>query len=211
MTLHRALVLHHFLREAQWVQTYSEEMTALCMKYGFSQYLATGMMYKGWLLARQGDWAEGITQIRQYLAAQMDAGRRINMSYDLALLSEAYSMAGEYTKALATLHESLAIVEQTGECFWQAEALRLKGEVLLAHGAPVHEVESCYLHAVKIARRQNAKSLDLRAVMSLARLWQNQNKQTAAQQMLSANYGWFTEGFDTPDLQEAHALLEALS
>jgi predicted ATPase len=211
ITLRFAVMLHHILRETELVRTRSEELIALCTKYGFSHYLAAGMMHKGWLLTMQGERALGIAQLQQNLTAQMETGRRIFISYELALLSETYWMAGQYIEGLATVQEGLAVVEQTGECFWQAELLRLKGELLLAHGADAPEVEPCYRQAVEIACQQNAKSLELRATISLSRLWQTQGKRTEARQMLAAIYGWFSEGFDTLDLQEAVALLEELS
>ncbi|RIK24630.1 MAG: hypothetical protein DCC55_41225 [Chloroflexi bacterium] len=211
MTHRFAIMLYHFLRKTELVQTWSEEMIALCTKYSFSHYLAAGMMHQGWLLTMQGESTVGIAQVQQNLTAQMTTGRRIFITYELALLGEAYGMAGQYSEGLAALQEGLTVVEQTGECFWQAELLRLKGALLLAQGASVPDVESCYQQAVEIARQQNARSLELRTTISLARLWQTLGRWTEAYQMLAPVYGWFTEGFDTADLQEARALLEALS
>ena len=110
------------------------------------------------------------------------------------------------------LEEALALVDQYEERYWEAEIHRLKGELLLARSAANQvEAEACWHKALDVARRQGAKSLELRAAMSLARLWQRQGQRAAAYELLAPVYGWFTEGFDTADLQEAKALLEALT
>ncbi len=147
----------------------------------------------------------------------------------LALLAEAYGKAGQVEEGLTVLAEALAAVDKNGERMYEAELYRLKGELSLQSGvrspkseitSPQHpapssqaeaEAESCFLKAVEIARQQQAKLLELRAVMSLSRLWQQQGKKAEARQMLVEIYGWFTEGFDTKDLQEAKALLEELA
>lgn len=211
MTLRFAAMLDHCLREVHWMQQRTTEMEMLCTKYGFSHYLTVAALQKGWVLVMQGEWAAGIEQLRTSLHTQTATGLRLLLTYEIALLVEAYGMAGRYTEGLAACHEALAIVEQTGECFWQAELLRLQGEFKLAQGATVHEVESDYWQAIDITRQQSAKSLELRAVMSLARLWQRQGKRTEAHHLLSTIYAWFTEGFDTLDLQEAQGLLQELS
>jgi predicted ATPase len=115
------------------------------------------------------------------------------------------------------LAEALAVVDKTGERWWEAELYRLKGELTLKQSSVQglessvqKEAEEYFLKALEIARKQQAKSLELRAAMSLARLWQSQDKKQEAHQMLAEIYGWFTEGFDTKDLQEAKALLESL-
>ena len=110
------------------------------------------------------------------------------------------------------MDEALAAVHKTGERFYEAELYRLQGELLLAQSArQTAEAEACFHQALDVARHQQAKSLELRAAMSLTRLWQRQGKRDAARQLLTEVYGWFTEGFDTADLQEAQALLAALA
>jgi predicted ATPase len=114
-------------------------------------------------------------------------------------------------EGLEALTEALATLTKSGVCWWEAELYRLRGELLLQHtGTQPEEVEACFQQALTVARRQQAKSLELRAAMSLARLWQRQDKQVEAHKLLAPVYGWFTEGFDTADLQEAKALLEEL-
>jgi predicted ATPase len=130
----------------------------------------------------------------------------------LGLLAEVHRSLGQPEAGLAALSEALELVETTGERYYAAELYRLQGELLLQHATPeVSHAETCFQQALDIARRQQAKSLELRAAMSLGRLWQQQGKQDEARALLAPIYGWFTEGFDTADLQEAQALLEELS
>jgi len=180
-------------------------------------------------LAQQGQGEEGIAQIRQGLAVYRGTGSEIMRPYFLALLAEAYRRVGQPEKGLAVLAEALAIVDKTGERFYEAELYRLKGTLTLQEANQKakgkrqkskietnpqeeveQEVEGYFLKAIEVARKQQAKSLELRAVMSLARLWLQQGKQHEAHKLLSEIYSWFTEGFDTKDLQEAKALLGEL-
>jgi tetratricopeptide (TPR) repeat protein len=127
-------------------------------------------------------------------------------------LAEAYDGMGQATEGIPVLIEALTTAHNTGERFWEAEIHRRKGELLLALSAEQHaEAEACLHQALDIARRQQAKSLELHAAMSLSRLWQQQGKREEAYTLLAPVYGWFTEGFDTADLREAKALLATLS
>jgi len=135
-----------------------------------------------------------------------------SQSFHGALLAEAHVKAGQTEKGLNTVAETLARIHKTGMNCYEAELHRLKGELLLRQAVPADvDAETCFRHAINMSRQQGAKSLELRAVMSLSRLWQHQGKKEKAQQMLAEIYGWFTEGFDTADLKEAKALLEELS
>jgi predicted ATPase len=160
----------------------------------------------------QGQGAEGLAMIQQGGVAlptiQQDTGR----TWRLAMLAEGYGTAGQVDVGLQALDEALAIAERRGERRWETELYRLKGELLL-QGAVDHrqEAEASLQQALTIARHQQAKSWELRAALSLGRLWQRQGKRAAAHQLLAEVYGWFTEGFDTADLQEAQALLEDLA
>src|SRR5262249_35135584 len=145
----------------------------------------------------------------------------------LSLLAEAYGNVGQAAEGLNVLAEALACAHTTGERCWEAELYRLKGELLLQSGVQGlesgistrdaglqmrdAEAEACFHQALDIARRQQAKSLELRVAMSLARLWQHQGKRATARELLAPVYGWFTEGFDTADLQESKALLDELA
>jgi predicted ATPase len=134
------------------------------------------------------------------------------LPYYLALLAEACGRTGQAVEGLALLAEALAQAHNAEESWMEAELHRLKGKLLLSLSADHQaEAEACLHQALTVARRQQAKSLELRATTSLSRLWQQQGKRTEAHQLLAQIYGWFTEGFDTPDLQDAKALLEALA
>ena len=140
-------------------------------------------------------------------------GTELPLSHHLALGAEAYRQGGQVEAGLPMLAEAFAHLDNTGERYYEAELHRLKGEFLLAQTderCQEREAEECLHQALALARRQEAKSLELRAAMSLARLWQQQGKHAEAHELLAPVYGWFTEGFDTADLQEAKALLEEL-
>src|SRR5262249_2677291 len=173
--------------------------------------LAAGPIMRGCALAMQGQRAEGLTQLRQGLDAYRATGAAFQRPHFLSLLAEVHRSLGQPEAGLAALSEALALVETTGERYYAAELHRLQGELLLQHAAPeVSHAETCFQQALAMARRQQAKALELRAAMSLSRLWQQQGKRDEARALLAPIYGWFTEGFDTADLQEAKALLETL-
>ena len=156
-----------------------------------------------------------MTRLHQGLADFRAIGSEISTSYYLALLAETYGRSGQAEAGLTVVDEALAIVDKNEERFFEAELYRLEGELMLqARGqspeSRVQEAEECFQHAITVARKQEAKALELRAAKSLARLWQQQGKTTAAHGLLSPVYDWFTEGFDTKDLQEAKALLAQL-
>jgi predicted ATPase len=207
-----ATIFHQFRREAQSVQERAETLITLSTDQGFPFWLAYGIILRGWALAMRGEGAEGIAQMRQGLVAYRGTGAELHRPYFLSLLAEAYGEAGQPEEGLKVLVEALALVDKTGERHWEAEQHRRKGELLLMQqGQRVGEAEECFRQALAVARRQQAKSLELRAAMSLSRLWQQQGKQEEAHQLLADIYGWFSEGFDTLDLQEAKALLEELA
>ena len=162
-------------------------------------------------MAAQGHGAEGIAQIHQGLAALRAAGVELGRAHWLALLAEAYGYVGQTHEGLNVLAEALAAVHHHGGRWWEAELYRLRGELLLHVAAQQEEVEACLQQALAVAHRQQAKSLELRAALSLSRLWQQQGKRAEAHELLAEVYGWFTEGFDTADLQEAKALRDALA
>jgi predicted ATPase len=201
--------------------------------------LAWGIIFQGRALTEQGQREEGVARLHQGLAAWQASGAQVFRPYCLALLAAAYGKGGQVEEGLNTLAEALTLVDNTEERWYEAELYRLKGELTLqganqkkscrvgnahqsvsnaeavtvgcAHSTEESKAEACFQKAIEVARRQSAKSLELRAVMSLARLWQQQGKQREAHVLLSEIYNWFTEGFDTKDLQEARALIEELS
>jgi TOMM system kinase/cyclase fusion protein len=204
--------LHQLRREGHAAQERAEAEIALCTEQGFALYLARTTILRGWALAEQGQSTEGIAQMRQGIAAWRATGAELQRPYYLSLLAEAYGQAGQAEEGLCVLTEALAVVHSTGERVYEAELHRLKGELLLALSLDNHvEAEACFQQSLAVARHQEAKSLELRAAMGLSRLWQEQGKQADAQALLAPVYSWFTEGFDTADLQGAKALLEELS
>jgi class 3 adenylate cyclase/predicted ATPase len=210
--LNHAANLHQFRREGQGTQERAEASMAFSTEQRFAQWLAQGMILRGWVLAEQGQGAEGIAQLRQGLAAWQATGAALDRPRFLALLAEAYSKVGSTEEGLRLLVEAQAAVRRSGERRWEAELYRLKGELLLARAPEDHaEAEACFREALDIACHQGAKLWELRAAMSLSRLWQRQGKRAGAYELLAPVYGWFTEGFDTADLQEAKVLLEALA
>jgi len=211
-------MVHLLRRDLQAAQALAEASLTLASEHEFWAFLAQATMQRGRVLAEQGRIEEGIAQLRQGLAAWETMGTRYRRPTFLAWLAEAYGKAGQAEEGLSVLAEALAQVEKTGERYYEAELYRLEGELLLMQDgdeaeaeASFHQAESCFQRAVEVARRQRAKSWELRATVSLCSLWQEQGRMDEARQMLAEIYGWFTEGFDTPDLQEARALLEELS
>jgi predicted ATPase/DNA-binding winged helix-turn-helix (wHTH) protein len=210
--LRQTIAFHQLRRETQEVLARVQMLLTLATKHGFAQMVATGMRDRGWVLTMQGHVAEGIAQMRQGGAAHRATGAEVSRPYLLALLAEALGKAGEAEEGLGVLAEGLTLVENHEERVYEAELYRLKGELLLALSGDHHTAaHACFQHALDVARRQQAKSLELRAAMSLGQLWQRQGKRNAARQLLGEVYGWFTEGFDTADLQAARALLAALA
>jgi predicted ATPase len=200
--------LSQFRREAQRTQERAEALLTLSTEQRFAFWVVSATVLRGWALAEQGQGVEGIAQIRQGLAAWQAMGEALYQPHCHTLLANAYGNVGQTEAGLTVLAEVLADVHNTGLCYCEAELYRLKGELLLQAAERGGEAEACLRQALDVARRQQAKSLELRAAMSLSRLWQHQGKRAAARELLAEIYGWFTEGFDTADLQEAKALLE---
>jgi predicted ATPase len=199
-------------REEQTVLKQAEMVIAFSSEQGFAIWRAMGTILQGWALAAQGRQGDGLGQIRQGLVAFQATGAEMLRPSWLALLAEVYGSGEQIEEGLTVLAEALALVGKNGERWYEAELYRLTGQLRLRQAAPdEHQAEVCFHQALDIARRQQAKSWELRAAMSLARLWQQQGKQVEARWLLAPIYGWFTEGFDTADLQEAKALLAALS
>jgi predicted ATPase len=202
-----SLALH---REWQTAQAHAETLLALATEHALARYVAYGIFYRGWPLAAQGQGAEGIAQMRQGLAALRATGTANSIPEVLARLAEAYGQVCQVDEGLRLLAEALAMMD-TPRNRHTAELHRLHGELLLRQAVPDEEqAEACFQQALDVSRRQQAKSWELRAAMSLSRLWQQQGKRAEASELLAPIYGWFTEGFDTADLQDARALLVEL-
>ena len=198
-------------REAHAAHGHAEALISLATEQGFALFLAMGGILRGGTLTALGQRGEQISQLHQDLAAVRETGTALWEPYFLALLAEAYEQDGQVEAGLTTLTEALAAAHATGERWGEAELYRLRGELLLMPpGHDAHQAETCFQQALVLARRQQAKSWELRAAVSLARLWQQQRKRDEARALLLPVYGWFTEGLDTADLQEARALLDEL-
>jgi predicted ATPase/class 3 adenylate cyclase len=206
-------VVHHLRREEGLAQERAETARRFASEHGFAAELGRGTILWGWALVLQGQ-AEGLGWMRQGLAAYQATGAEVWRPYYLALLAEAYGRGGQRAEGVRLLTEAPVVADNRGAHWWAAELYRLRGELLLEHegaGHNVVEAEQCFQQALAIAQHQQAKSLELRAAMSLSRLWQAHGKRAAARQMVAEIYGWFTEGFDTADLQSARVLLAALT
>ncbi|MGB6388551.1 MAG: adenylate/guanylate cyclase domain-containing protein [Methyloceanibacter sp.] len=188
-----------------------EVAISMATEHGFALVLGVGPIMRGWALVTEGRAEEGIRQISQGLERYRATGAGFQLPHLLTSLIEAYNKIEQPEEGLTTLAEAQALVETTGERYYEAELERLKGELLLAQSPDdPAEAEACFHNALEIARRQQAKSLELRAAMSLTRLWQRQGKKGDACRLLNDVFAWFTEGFDTADLREARALLDEL-
>jgi predicted ATPase len=207
-----AAMFHQFRLEAQVAQDRAEAAISLATAQGFPVWLANSSMLRGWTLAQQGQAEEGIEQFHQGLLTLRATGAEVLQPYFLALLADAHGTMGQPEEGFTVLTEALTLADTRGERWYESETYRLKGALLLQQNSDNQaEVENCFHQAIAIAQNQQAKSLELRAATSLARLWQSQGKRDEARQLLSDVYNWFTEGFDTADLKDAKALLASLT
>jgi predicted ATPase len=211
MARHFAAFLHYLRRDAAAVQVEADALLALATTHAFPYWAVAGQVWRGWALAMQGTGEAGVAQLRQELATTEALEHALARPAWLLLLAEAAGHVGQVAAGLRWLAEALTAFETTGRGDLLAEAYRLQGTLLVRQVVPdVAQAEACFHQALTLARRQQAKSWELRAAVSLSRLWQQQGKQAEASNLLAPIYGWFTEGFDTADLQEAQALLEEL-
>jgi tetratricopeptide (TPR) repeat protein len=209
--------LHQFRREAPRPRSRPRLPLPWRTSRGLrNAWLAAGNILQGWAVAVQGHVVAGVAQIHKGLAAFQATGAADNVPYWLALLAEGYGHMARVDEGLQTLREALTLIQTQALHFWEAELYRLQGALPLIQAAGRGRertiltdtaAEGCFRRALAIARRQQAKSLELRAALSLARLWQRQAQRSAARRLLAEIYGWFTEGHDTADLQEARVLL----
>ena len=209
--------LHSSLGEVQLAQEAVKGLIEISADQGFAFLLAQGTIWQGYLLAAQGQGEEGIAQIRQGLTAFRATGAGIALPVYLSFLATAHTVVEQVEEGLSVVAEALEVVQRTGERQNEALLYRLKGDLILQKAEAnlqasnlQAEAEACFQKALDVARHQSAKSLELGAAMSLARLWQEQGKTVEARNLLAPVYNWFTEGFDTKDLQEAKALLAEL-
>jgi predicted ATPase len=190
----------------QWVN----QLIVVATEQSFPHWRAQGTIYRGWVKIRNGDVADGMALLRSGLTAYRAGGAELLVPHYMALLAAACEITGQVEEGLALLDDALRVVERTGERWFAAELNRHKGQLLLRQGN-FESAEELYCQALSIAQEQEAKLWELRAAMSLARLRREQDRSSEARDLLAPVYGWFTEGFDTPDLEGAKALLNDLS
>jgi predicted ATPase len=206
-----AAVVSQFRRDVAAVYEHAVAAVALSTELGFPLWGALGTSLYGWALAMQGQGEAGMTQVRQGGAAWRATSATMLVPYLCTVLAVSAHL-GHPEDGLQALTEAHTLMEQHEERFWEAEVCRLQGVFLLQQPwTPLEEAETWLQRALDVAHRQEAKSLELRAAISLSRLWQQQGKRAEACALLAPIYGWFTEGFDTADLQDAKALLSELA
>jgi class 3 adenylate cyclase/predicted ATPase len=207
-----AAIVSQFRRDVLAVHKQAEATVALSTEQGFPLWVVLGTSLCGWALAMQGQGEAGMAQIHRGIAAWRGTGAALLVPLYCTMLADVAAHLGHTEDGLQALAEAHTLVEQHEERVWEAEVCRLRGVLLQRQPeTPQEEAEAWLQRALDVARRQEAKSLELRAAMSLARLWKQQGKQAEARALLAPIYDWFTEGFDTADLQEAKALLDALA
>ena len=207
-----AAIVAQLRRDIPAAHEHAEVAVALTTEQGFPFYVALGTIVRGWALALQDQGEAGLAPVHHGIAAWRETGAAWFVPYFCTLLAEVADHLGHTEDSLQALAEAHTLVEQHEERWWEAEVHRLRGVLLLQQpGTSPVEAEAWLQRALDVARSQEAKSLELRAAMSLARLWQQQGRCAEARDLLAPLYGWFTEGFDTADLQEAKVLLEELA
>jgi predicted ATPase len=187
----------------------ADQLVAVATEQGFPYWRAQGTIFRGWVTVKNGDVTEGISLLRSGSTAFRATGAELWMPHYIALLARAGDIAGQIEEAVTLLDDALQIVERTGERWFAAELNRHRGQLLLQQGHS-EAAEEFYHKALSIAEEQGAKLWELRAAVSLARLRRDQGRCAEARDLLAPVYGWFTEGFDTPDLKDAKALLDEL-
>ncbi len=211
-----AAMVHQLCGQARASQEWAEAAIAICAEHGFPFFLGAASITRGWALAAQGRREEGIAQIHEGLALYRTTRSGINLPHFLLDLAQVYADAGQAAQGLTALNEGLAVMEKTGERWYEADLHRLKGVLTLASEGRIPsskveaEAEGHFRKAIEVARRQRAKSWELRATTSFARLLRDTGRRDEARAMLAESYGWFTEGFDTADVKDAKSLLDEL-
>lgn len=218
LALYYAAGLYIALRERETVQEFADSVTGLALKQGFPHYMALGTIQQGWVCLDQGSLAQGIALMQEGVRAYRATGARFVLTSVLPLVARTYGHIGQPEEGLSILDEAIAEMNDGGERWFEAAMYRVKGDLLLqtvsersVRAAEQREqAERCFFDALKVARRQGAKSLELHATISLCRLWQQTGRKEAARQKLRTIYHWFTEGFETASLRAAKALLDEL-
>jgi predicted ATPase len=209
-----AAFLRQYRGDAPGVRSLADEALAISETHGLALIGAMARVLRGWARAREGDPDEGMAEMRRGFAAQLATGAELLRPWWLSLIAEACERTGAVRQGLEFLDEAERAMEQSHERYWEAEIHRLRGHLLLATPAidpgVTRSPEDCFRHALHVARRQAARSLELRAVVSLSRLWHSEGRDSEARELLAPAYQWFSEGLDTPDLRDAAALAAEL-
>ena len=205
------MLTHIFCGNYAAANAQSDELVALADEKGAMLWKAIGMLQQGCVLALTGKASDAVQMITSGLTALRSTGATVWMPLWLSYLARAYAELGQFDDAWRCIGEAMTAVETTKERWWEAEVHRIAGEIALKSPEPdAAKAEAYFERALAVARQQQAKSWELRAAMSMARLWRDQGKRQQARELLAPVYGWFTEGFDTLDLKEAKALLDEL-
>jgi len=202
--------VHWLRRDVAAQRERATEVVALTQTQGFPFWLGLGRAYHAAACVVAGDFS-ALPEVLDGMALAAETGSQAGAPGLFGLLAEAQQAAGQLAEAHGTVATALAVAAQTGQLFWDAELHRLDGDLLLATGRTADEAATRYHRALAIAREQGARSFELRAATSLARLWRDQGKRAEARELLAPVYGWFTEGFDTRDLREAKTVLAELA
>jgi predicted ATPase len=202
--------IHRFRREPEAAEAMARELIRVATDMGSEYDGATGQVLLGWALVEQGQGEKGLDQIRQGLDKRRPLGTGLEDAHILAVLAETLGEEGLFEEGLLLLEELILTIEETDQRFWEAELHRLKGDLLGRQRLSLDEAEGAFQEAINTARHQGAKSLELRALLGLVRLHQEQGRDEGNLELLSQLVEWFTEGFDTPDLREAKAVLAAM-
>jgi TOMM system kinase/cyclase fusion protein len=215
--LHFTVLVHQLRREVQPTLELAEELIRLATEQGFPLWATAATAARAWALAEGGDVEDAIAEMRKVLESWRAVGAEISRVHFLALLAEACRIGGKFEEGLYAVAEGLALGHRTKDRWREVDLYRTQGELLLGsagrhpRSSSMKEAEECFRRAIDIARCQQAKSFELQAVLSLGRLWDSQGRKEDARRIRAGIYGWFTEGFDTPDLKEAKSLLEGIS
>jgi predicted ATPase len=209
LSLTLGAVLRSLVRDNVALDEGADQLVAVAIEQGFPVWRAAGTIYRGWVEVQNGDVVAGISLLRSGSSAYSTTGAEAWMPHYIALLAAACEIAARIEEGLTLLDDALQIVERTGERWFAAELNRHKGQLVLQGHSEAAEV--LYRKALSIAQEQGAKLWELRAAASLARLRHDQGRRAEARELLAPGYAWFTEGFDTPDLKEAKALLDELT
>ena len=204
-----ATFLHLCTRDLKALNILTTKLITHCEEHGFPHWLALGKIGRGWCCARNGAVADGLEYLQTGIEEFRSMWGGFLVSAHLVCLADVLRMKGCFAEATDALDRSLVMIQRSNECLWEPENYRVRGEIALDAGQWPTAL-TAFRQAIKVAQDQSARSLELRAATSLARLWRDQGKRTEARDLLAPVYNWFTEGFDTPVLKEAKLLLEQL-